>query len=102
MRNTEIARFGIILVLLTGCSTSGGYGQETLQQDLDAIRNRGVVGVQARVVRDSVTLAGTSGVADIHTRAPVPENGYYRIASTTKTFVATVALQLVGEGHLSL
>lgn len=44
----------------------------------------------------------TSGVADVQTREPVPENGHYRIASTTKTFVATVVLQLVGEGSLSL
>ena len=32
----------------------------------------------------------------------MPHNGYVRIGSTTKTFVATVLLQLVGEGRLSL
>jgi D-alanyl-D-alanine carboxypeptidase len=32
----------------------------------------------------------------------VPPNGYFRIASTAKTFVATVVLQLVGEGRLAL
>ncbi|GAA1118778.1 hypothetical protein GCM10009577_46880 [Streptomyces javensis] len=32
----------------------------------------------------------------------MPRNAYVRIGSTTKTFMATVLLQLVGEGRLSL
>lgn len=87
---------------LAACSETSGYSQADLQRDLDAIRNEGAVGVQARVTRDGEVLVATSGVADVQTREPVPENGRYRIASTTKTFVATVVLQLVGEGRLSL
>jgi D-alanyl-D-alanine carboxypeptidase len=43
-----------------------------------------------------------SGLAELGTGRPVPRDEYVRIGSTTKTFVATVVLQLVGEGRLSL
>ena len=43
-----------------------------------------------------------SGVGDLGTGQPPPADGYVRIGSNTKTFVATVLLQLVGEGRLSL
>lgn len=99
---TTILLVAMMLGVLASCSEGSGYGQDDLQRDLDAIRNNGAVGVQARVTLGGEVLAATSGVADIQTREPVPENGHYRIASTTKTFVATVILQLVDEGSLSL
>lgn len=103
MRSTIILLITAVTFLLTtACSNNGNYGQEKLQRDVDAIRNRGAVGVQARVTWDNEVFVAVSGVANIQTREPVPVNGYYRIASTTKTFVATVVLQLVGEGKLSL
>ncbi|MFT4037670.1 MAG: serine hydrolase domain-containing protein [Thermomicrobiales bacterium] len=46
------------------------------------------------------TLA--AGLSDITTGQPPAPDDHYRIASTTKTFVATVILQLVDEGDLSL
>jgi D-alanyl-D-alanine carboxypeptidase len=62
-----------------------------------------VTGVQARVTTAGGRhLVATSGVADRDTGRPVPPDGRFRIASTRKAFVATVALQLVGEGRLSL
>ncbi|MEJ2857144.1 MULTISPECIES: serine hydrolase domain-containing protein [unclassified Saccharothrix] len=80
-----------------------GYPRSELQRDVDALRQRGVLGVQARVVTESgVGWAVTSGVADVRTGRPVPPTGHYRIASNTKTFVATVVLQLAGEGRLTL
>ena len=44
----------------------------------------------------------TAGVGDLETREPVPLDGEVRIGSNTKTFTATVVLQLVGEGKLEL
>lgn len=44
----------------------------------------------------------TSGVADVTSHAPVPRDSRFRIGSMTKPFVATVALQLVGEDRVSL
>jgi D-alanyl-D-alanine carboxypeptidase len=74
-----------------------------LQQDAEAIQAIGVTGAQARLVTaGGRQYVATSGVADLATGRPVPPNGYFRIASTAKTFTATVVLQLVGEGRLSL
>lgn len=44
----------------------------------------------------------TSGVADVRSHAPVRGDSRFRIGSMTKTFVATVMLQLVGEGRVVL
>ncbi|MET7370821.1 serine hydrolase domain-containing protein [Streptomyces sp. NPDC005566] len=74
-----------------------------LRQDTEAIHALGVSGVQARVIapggRQSVA---TSGTADLNTGRTVPSDGYFRMASTSKTLVATVVLQLEAEGELSL
>jgi D-alanyl-D-alanine carboxypeptidase len=54
-------------------------------------------------VRDgtgSVLLA--RGVTDTASRAPMGTAARFRVASITKSFVAAVVLQLVGEGRLSL
>ncbi len=44
----------------------------------------------------------TSGVADLRTGAPVDPRSRFRIGSITKTFTATVVLQLAGEGWIDL
>lgn len=52
--------------------------------------------------RDGRLRNYTAGVADLHAGGKVPVDGQIRIASNTKTFVATVVLQLVGEGRIGL
>ncbi len=47
-------------------------------------------------------VAARAGVADPATGRPVAWDARHRIASTTKTFVATVVLQLAGEGRIGL
>ncbi|MFJ2234932.1 serine hydrolase domain-containing protein [Streptomyces sp. NPDC087859] len=75
---------------------------DPLQRQVDAIHDTGVVGVHAEVTsldaRDSVY----AGTAAMNTRRPMPRDGRFRIGSATKTFTATVVLQLVGEGRMSL
>ncbi|MGW4246595.1 serine hydrolase domain-containing protein [Nocardia sp. NPDC004722] len=44
----------------------------------------------------------TSGSADLVTGAPVDPSGYFRMANTAKTLLATVVLQLEGEGTVHL
>ncbi|MFI6496539.1 serine hydrolase domain-containing protein [Nonomuraea typhae] len=79
------------------------YSQADLHKDVTALKDLGIVGVQARVVtRGGGNLVATAGTARHGTRKPVPADGYARIASTTKTFVATVVLQLAAEGKISL
>ncbi|MFJ2862880.1 serine hydrolase domain-containing protein [Kitasatospora sp. NPDC087314] len=77
--------------------------QTQLQRDADAITAVGVTGVQSLLVTsDNRYLTVTSGAADLTAGQPVPRDGYFRIASVTKTFVATVTLQLAGDRRLSL
>lgn len=77
------------------------YSQQDLQRDLDAITATGVPGVLAEVRTGTRQLRGTSGVADLDSRKPVNDNGFFRIGSNTKTFISVVVLQLVAEHRLS-
>jgi D-alanyl-D-alanine carboxypeptidase len=63
----------------------------------------GVPGVIVRV-KDTHHVANTyaAGVDESATDVPLRPAAQYRVGSITKTFVATVALQLVGEGRLRL
>ncbi|MFF3211275.1 serine hydrolase domain-containing protein [Streptomyces sp. NPDC002886] len=74
----------------------------SVQRDADVLRDTGVTGVAVRLETPRGTVTARSGVADLVTRRPVPEDGHLRLGSTTKTFVATVLLQLVGEKRISL
>lgn len=77
---------------------------DAIQRTLDdLVRRDGVPGVLA-TVRDKGghVRTYTAGVGNLKTRSPVPANGRVRIASNTKTFTATVVLQLVGEGRVKL
>lgn len=52
--------------------------------------------------RDGRVVQITSGVADLGTGAAFPDGAQARIASNTKTFVASVVFQLVAEGRVAL
>ncbi|MEV8034935.1 serine hydrolase domain-containing protein [Streptomyces sp. NPDC086182] len=82
---------------------AGSSPMEQLRQDTGAIHALGVSGVQARVVApDGRQSVATSGTADLTTGSAVSSVGYFRMASTAKTLVATVVLQLEAEDRLSL
>ncbi|MFE7266829.1 serine hydrolase domain-containing protein [Streptomyces sp. NPDC057592] len=72
------------------------------QRDADALRDTGVTGVAVRLETPRGTVTARSGVGDLVTGRPVPKDGFLRLGSTTKTFVATVMMQLVGEKRISL
>ncbi|MFI6513474.1 serine hydrolase domain-containing protein [Streptosporangium sp. NPDC050855] len=55
-----------------------------------------------RVDDGTRTRTSAAGVRDLRTRRPATANGHFRIGSVTKTFVATVILQLADEGRLRL
>ncbi len=64
--------------------------------------NAGVPGVIARVQDGHQIHAVTAGVADLATGAKLRPQARFRVGSITKTFIATVVLQLVGQGRLRL
>ncbi|MFJ9633088.1 serine hydrolase domain-containing protein [Streptomyces sp. NPDC101175] len=81
------------------------YDEAVLQRDLAAVRQAGGgdVNVLARVDRpNGAPLMARIGTRTAGSAAPIPWNAHFRVASTTKTFVATVVLQLVAEKRLSL
>jgi len=75
-----------------------------LQRDVAAVRQAGggKVNVVARVDAPGGPLQARAGFAAAGSKTPVPWGAQFRIASTTKTFVATVVLQLAAEKRLSL
>lgn len=82
---------------------TGPSPAEQLREDTEAIHALGISGVQARVITpDGRHWIATSGTADLNTGRPVASDGYFRMASTSKTLVATVVLQLEAERRLSL
>ncbi|MCX4399232.1 beta-lactamase family protein [Streptomyces sp. NBC_00053] len=74
----------------------------SVQRDTDALRDTGVTGAAVRLETPRGTVTARSGVGDLVTGRPVPKDGFLRLGSTTKTFVATVMMQLVGEERVSL
>ncbi|WP_231390370.1 serine hydrolase [Nocardia sp. CNY236] len=69
---------------------------------MDKLVDAGAAGVQVRVRDGQEVWTGSAGVAEVGRADPVPVNGRFRAGSVTKTFVATVVLQLVDEGRLRL
>ncbi|MGW1891316.1 serine hydrolase domain-containing protein [Streptomyces sp. NPDC002004] len=83
----------------------GGYTTADLHSDLAAVRKAGGgdVNVLARVdSADGQVVQARIGTAAAGSEDPVPWNSRFRVASTTKTFTATVVLQLAAEKKLSL
>lgn len=75
--------------------------------ELDAALNdvvaAGVPGVIVRVTDPHQAARNyAAGVGDLATSIPLRPTARYRVGSITKTFVATIVLQLVGEGRLRL
>jgi D-alanyl-D-alanine carboxypeptidase len=74
----------------------------TLQQQLDGVVEAGAPGVVGLVRTGARTWQGASGLGDLRAKRPARAGDRFRVGSVTKSFVATVVLQLVGEGRLGL
>jgi D-alanyl-D-alanine carboxypeptidase len=73
-----------------------------LRTALDAVVAAGASGVVLRVDDGHRTTRLAAGAARLEPRVPMRPDARLRVGSITKTFVATVVLQLAGEGRLSL
>jgi D-alanyl-D-alanine carboxypeptidase len=69
---------------------------------LDQVVAAGAPGAAALVRDGHGVRQAASGLADLRTGRPMRPGLNYRVASVTKPLVATVVLQLVAEGRLSL
>ena len=73
-----------------------------LDDHLQALLDAGVPGAVAVATGPDLSWQRAVGVADAETGAPLTTDHRFLIGSVTKTFVAAVVLQLVGEGALAL
>ena len=83
-------------VAKTGSNVSG------LQRDLDALVAAGAPGAILFIRDGDHTTRLAAGLGDLARKTPMRAENHFKIASLTKTFTATVLLQLVSEGKLSL
>jgi D-alanyl-D-alanine carboxypeptidase len=99
-----------ILVTLGGCDITIVDDEpledtdvgERLADNLDDLEDLGMTGVLAELAVGDQRLRARRGATTIDGDEPVPWNARFRTGSVTKSFVAVVILQLVGEGRLSL
>ncbi|MET8469120.1 serine hydrolase domain-containing protein [Streptomyces sp. NPDC006422] len=69
---------------------------------LQEIVDSGITGIQLRVNDEEGEWVATVGAAELDRSDPPPAEGHVRIGSNTKTFTATLVLQLVAEGRVDL
>ncbi|MGW0806680.1 serine hydrolase domain-containing protein [Nonomuraea sp. NPDC002799] len=85
-----------------GVTPQTGQDRPELQQVIEEIVGLGFVGVTLRVHDERGEWVGSAGVRKLGESAKPPIDGHVRIGSVTKTFTATLVLQLVAEGKVEL
>ncbi|MFI7145565.1 serine hydrolase domain-containing protein [Nonomuraea sp. NPDC050022] len=81
---------------------AAGQDRPELRKAIEEIVESGFLAVSLRVHDERGEWAGSAGVAELGGTAKPPVNGHARIGSNTKTFTATLVLQLVAEGKIEL
>ncbi|MGW1717645.1 serine hydrolase domain-containing protein [Streptomyces sp. NPDC002156] len=75
---------------------------DATRKAIDEVVKSGVTGVVVEVADEWGVWKATAGVGNLKTKQPRNADDRYRAGSITKTFIATVLLQLAAEGRLSL
>ncbi|GGN15738.1 serine hydrolase [Lentzea pudingi] len=76
---------------------------ELMQEALPVLLDRhGVVGAQIAVLVDGNVVDASAGVLNLVTGVPVTSDAAFQIGSVTKTWTATLVMQLANEGLLDL
>ncbi|WP_369635389.1 serine hydrolase domain-containing protein [Nocardia sp. JMUB6875] len=107
---TAAAGIGLAALLaVQGCATHdasddrlGGVGPRLTRLLDDLVHRHGFPGAQVTIDGPGGHRVLTAGAGDTATGAPIADGSRVRIGSNTKTFVATVILQLVAEGKVDL
>ena len=114
MFNLNSAR-PLLLLVFVCLGFSNAHGEpsstnatETLNNKVDELvqsvmNQEHIPGLALVVVKDGKVLkAQAYGLADVKLKIPVTTNAVFRIASVSKSFVATAVMMLVEEGKISL
>jgi len=99
---TFVATIALVVPGLGAAPAAAATDGAGLQAALDRITAAGLPGTFAEVRDNRSTWRGASGVADVATGRPMRPGFQHRVASITKTFVATTVLQLAAERRISL
>ncbi|WNE99636.1 serine hydrolase [Streptomyces luomodiensis] len=91
----------------TAASAGSSAGHRLTEDELRrevarTLKDAGFIGITVEVRDGHRRIHARAGEAELNTGRPMPYGAHYRAASVTKSFVATVVLQLVAEGRLSL
>jgi D-alanyl-D-alanine carboxypeptidase len=93
-------RLALVVLLLAGCG--GGSREPHLDAALRPVVAAGVPGALALVRDGDDTRTAAAGLADVGTRRKLRPDDRFRVGSVTKTFVATIVLELADEKRLRL
>jgi D-alanyl-D-alanine carboxypeptidase len=99
-----LAAVCVLVAATTGPTAASAPPTRALDQALAAgLRRTGAPGAQAAVYRcGRLVWSGVAGVVDLHSQRRVTADTRFVIASTTKFVTATMIMQLVERGRLSL
>ncbi len=75
---------------------------DRLERTIETIVDPGIIGITVRFHDEQGGWVGSAGAAELGGDAKPPADGHIRIGSNTKTFTATLVLQLVAEGRIGL
>ncbi|WP_033797869.1 serine hydrolase domain-containing protein, partial [Bacillus pseudomycoides] len=82
--------------------TSTQRDRNSVKQVMRDTLQLGFPGILAKTFEGGKTWSYAAGIADLRTKKPMKTDFRFRIGSVTKTFTATVVLQLAGENRLNL
>src|SRR5262245_40453933 len=103
MRHRTLILLGALLACAAVAAPAGASRPApALQAELDALVASGPPGAILLVRDGARTTRLASGVSDLETGRALRPTDHFRTASLTKTYTATVVLQLVAEGRLRL
>ncbi|PEE83062.1 serine hydrolase domain-containing protein [Bacillus toyonensis] len=88
--------------LSSSLPTSDQRDRNSVKEAMRDTLKLGYPGILAKTSEGGKTWSYAAGVADLSTKKPMKTDFRFRIGSVTKTFTATVILQLAGENRLNL
>jgi len=88
--------------VLNASLISNQHNHHAVKQAIRDTLKLGYPGILAKTYNNGKTWGHAAGIADLRTKKPMKTDFRFRIGSVTKTFTATVLLQLAGENRLNL
>ncbi|KHD77448.1 hypothetical protein MB27_11920 [Actinoplanes utahensis] len=102
MRSISAVLALTLLSLVVAAPAGAAPPRDELRKDLRAVVAAGATSAIAEITGPSGTRRAAAGVAELGRPTPAPVGGRFRIGSVSKTFLATVVLQLAAERRLTL